>query len=111
MRLRPGTAVWTSTDRAWAMQVQTETGRRRPDLSYDGRTSTLVLIGAVGQDDWADLWQSLDQAFRRTACHLTVDLAYADLPPRDVGLIVQVCNRLYPNTMVRPPVRRVAPAA
>lgn len=93
------------------MQVQTETRLGGLDLSYDGRTSTLVLTGAVAQDDWAELWQSLDRAYRRTACYLTVDLASADLPPRDVGLIVQVCQRLYPGTMVRPPVRRpVTPA-
>ena len=93
------------------MQVHTETGLGGLALSYDARTSTLALTGAVGQDDWADLWQALDRAWRRTACILTVDLAQAELPPRDVGLIVQVCQRLYPGTMVRPPVRRpVAPA-
>ena len=83
------------------------------DCCYDVRTSTLEVSGPLVADDWARLADELDRAFRRTACHLTVDLTrVTGLAAHDVGRLVQLCNRCFPGTLVLPPASRpVTPAA
>ena len=86
---------------------------------YDDGSSTLALSGTLSRDDWPRLCEEIDRAFRRTACRLTVDLAgMVAAPAHEIGRLVQLCNRAYPGTMVRPPVYRpvvprtpVAPSA
>lgn len=80
------------------------------DCRYDAGTSTLELYGRPDAD-WPRLVEELERAFRRTACHLTVDLrSTSGLPAHQVGRIVQVCNACFPGTLVRPP-DPVSPAA
>ena len=68
---------------------------------YDPGTSTLALSGTFDHDAWAAVPAALDQAFRRTACRLTVDLRHADGVPADsVGRLVHLCNCAYPGTIV-----------
>jgi ABC-type transporter Mla MlaB component len=74
---------------------------------FDARTSTLELSGELDEAAWPRIIEEVDRAFRRTACLLTVDLTHgAQVPAHTLGRLVHLCNRCYPGTVVRTPVRR-----
>ena len=75
---------------------------------YDAGTSTLELSGSIDQSSWATVHELVDRAFRRTACHLTIDLTRTQLPPHTLGNLVHLCNSCYPGTIVRVPRRPAA---
>ncbi|HEU4811586.1 MAG TPA: hypothetical protein VFT00_05570 [Nocardioides sp.] len=71
---------------------------------YDPGTSTLELIGTFGPDEWTQVVDEIERAFRRTACWLTIDLTRAaGVSAHSVGHLVHLCNSRYPGTIVRVP--------
>ena len=75
---------------------------------YDAGTSTLEFTGTIDHASWLTVHELVDQAFRRTACHLTIDLTRTQLPPHTLGTLVHLCNCSYPGTIVRAPRRPAA---
>ena len=76
---------------------------------YDPGTSTLELIGTFGPDEWTQVTDEIERAFRRTACWLTIDLTRAaGVSAHSVGHLVHLCNSRYPGTIVRVPRARRA---